>query len=84
MKLNQVDMRFFASIILLGILASCVIEEAILEEPIAFRTDANIEFFHVSQEFDNKINQYDVHYLLGHGYDVTGNFASNSSGRKQI
>jgi len=77
-------MRLFTFSLLLGIFASCVTEETLLEEPIEFNTDTNIEFFHVTQESDNKINEHGVHYLLGHGYDVTGNYASNSSGRKQI
>jgi len=76
--------RIFTILILSGFLASCVEDESILDKPIELRTDASIDFFYVTKELDNRLNNHGVHNLLGHGYDVTGEFISITAGRKQI
>jgi len=73
--------KILLPIFLISGLIACDPEEHFLVDEVG--TDPNIEFFHVSEE-ESRATNLGVHHLLGHGYDVTGDYMSESSGRKQI
>jgi len=73
--------KFFITAMVIASLTSCS-EEPAFDTPEVL-TDPNIAFFHVSKD-ENREAKFGVHPLLGHGYDVTGEFAASSAARKQI
>jgi hypothetical protein len=80
----QIDMKkLLALISLLGIICSCHKQEK-KEELIEPRTDDNITVTYISSNLPASSPAKGDFYLLGYGYDVTGEFADSSAARDQI